>query len=303
MSGDLAFAAAAGTLAAVNPCGFAMLPAYLVLFAASDSDAAGRGSAAAALGRALASSAAMTAGFVAVFGTFGLLLTPVADTVRRWAPAMTVGIGLVLVVLGATMLTGRKVAVRVPWPRQAGRALTEPDGLARPGARGRAMFLYGVSYAVTSLGCAVAPFLAVVATTLRSGDLTRGLASYAAYALGMGAVVALLAVTTVLARRSTARPLRRFAPYTAPVGGVLLVLVGAYVAWFGAYEIRVRAGADPDDPVIDAAGALQATLARRVDGLGPTAIAALLLGLAVVLLAAGARSRRGARTRRAAGPS
>ncbi len=289
MSGDLAFAAAAGTLAAVNPCGFAMLPGYLVLFAASGAGTeAGPPPPVVALRRALVSSAVVTAGFVAVFGAFGLLLTPVADTIARWAPALTVAVGVVLAGVGVLMLAGRKVSVRVPGLRVAGLAGEGP-------VRVRTMFVYGISYAVTSLGCAIGPFLAVVATTLRSGDVGTGLASYAAYALGMGSVVALLAVTTALAQRSKARPFRHLARYTAPAGGVLLLAVGAYVAWYGAYEIRVRAGGSPADPLIERGGSLQAALARRVDALGPTGVALVLAALALGVLVAGARGRQRAR--------
>ncbi len=73
-------------LAAVNPCGFALLPAYLTLLVVGDrvdSSFAGR---LAAIGRALALTAAMTVGFVAVFGVFGLLAAPLGpregDAVR-----------------------------------------------------------------------------------------------------------------------------------------------------------------------------------------------------------------------------
>lgn len=286
LSADVAFAAAAGTLAAVNPCGFAMLPAYLVLFGSSerDRDAAP----AAALGRALSSAATMTAGFVAVFGAFGLLLIPVASSVQQWAPAVTAVVGAVLAVLGLLMLGGRNIGPRLPGLHVAGLGA----GATSSGARARVLFLYGVSYALTSLGCAIGPFLAVVATTLRSGDVIDGMAAYAAYAIGMGAVVALLAVTTALAHRSTARPFRLLAPYSARIGGALLVLVGAYVTWFGAYEIRVRAGADPEDPVIANAGSIQAAIARGVDRLGPTAIVLALVALAIVLVVTGTHSRR-----------
>ncbi|HEU4426559.1 MAG TPA: cytochrome c biogenesis protein CcdA, partial [Pilimelia sp.] len=75
----LALALAAGMLAAVNPCGFALLPAYLSLLVAGD-EPGGRG---AAVGRALLSTAAMTAGFVAVFGTFGVLVTPLLGSVAE----------------------------------------------------------------------------------------------------------------------------------------------------------------------------------------------------------------------------
>ncbi len=283
LSGDLAFAAAAGTLAAVNPCGFAMLPAYLVLFGRTDTV-----SPLAAVGRALESAAVLTAGFVAVFGAFGLLLTPVAGTVQRWAPVLTVAIGLLLAVLGVLTLAGRKVSLRLPGVRIPGLTGGQAEDGRLPA---RVMFSYGVAYAVTSLGCAIGPFLAVVATTLRSGDLGTGMAACLVYALGMGSVVALLAVTLALARQSAARPLRRLAPFTRAAGGVLVVTVGAYVTWFGVYEIRVRAGADADDRVVAGAGSVQSVLVRWIDALGPPVVVLALL--AVVGLAFGLRDRRG----------
>ena len=70
----------AGLVAALNPCGFAMLPAYLALVVGGEGT--GRLT---ALGRALAATAAMAAGFVAVFTTFGLLTVAAASTVQRYS--------------------------------------------------------------------------------------------------------------------------------------------------------------------------------------------------------------------------
>ena len=41
-------------------------------------------------------------------------------------------------------------------------------------------------------------------------------------------------------------------------------MVGVYVAYYGVWEIRVLEGADPEDPVIDAALRVQAWLSERV---------------------------------------
>ena len=65
----LALAVSAGAIAAFNPCGFAMLPAYLALFLG---EPAGRR---AAVGRALGVGAAVTVGFVLVFGIAGMLIS------------------------------------------------------------------------------------------------------------------------------------------------------------------------------------------------------------------------------------
>lgn len=156
------------------------------------------------------------------------------------------------------------------------------------------MALYGISYAIASLGCTIGPFLVVTATTFRAGDISAGLLAYTAYAIGMGLVVGVLAVTAALASQSAARLMRRAMPYITPLSGALLVLVGAYVAWYGIYQLRIYAGEDNiEDPVITAAGAIQSTVAGWVEYLGP---AAFLLALAVLAatttLFARRRSRR-----------
>lgn len=268
----LAFALAAGTLAAVNPCGFAMLPAYLSLFVMG-ADERARPSTPAAVGRALTATGSMTLGFVAVFGIFGLVLTPVASIVQRWLPVVTVLIGVGLLVLGVMLLVGRTVTLRVPFFRLS------KDPVASPVA----MMLYGVSYAVASLGCTIGPFLVVTATTFRAGDALAGVAAYVTYAVGMGLVVGVLAIGAALMGQTAAVTLRRLAPYLTRLCGALLILGGAYVGWYGWYELRVYAGAAVDDPIIAAASEVQRRLALWVDEIGPLVFTA---ALAVVVAAA-----------------
>ena len=59
-------ASGAGLVAALNPCGFALLPAYLTLVVRTE-----RAGVLTAVGRALAATVAMTLGFLAAFGAFG----------------------------------------------------------------------------------------------------------------------------------------------------------------------------------------------------------------------------------------
>ncbi|PPK94635.1 cytochrome c biogenesis protein CcdA [Kineococcus xinjiangensis] len=273
MTGTLAFAYGAGTLAALNPCGFALLPAYLALFVTGDGAAQGRGR---ALQRALTATAAMTAGFVAVFGVFGLLLAPLASAIHRWLPVVTVGIGLALLALGVAMLLGRSISLPLPKLRSGGNPTRSPAAMA----------FYGVAYAVASLGCTIGPFLAVTATTFRTGDTLTGLAAYGAYALGMGTVVGVLAAGVALARSSATAWLRRVQRHLTRAGGALLVVVGGYVAWYGWYEIRLARGGG-SDPVVEAAATLQAGLVRTVSSVAPllVVLAAVVLLLALVLAA------------------
>ncbi|MEU8356291.1 cytochrome c biogenesis protein CcdA [Nonomuraea sp. NPDC048882] len=274
----LALALSAGMVAAFNPCGFAMLPAYLTLLI-NDQDRAGP------IRRALLLSAAMTAGFVTVFGLFGLVVTVLAVSVGGYLPWATLVIGVVLVGLGLWLLSGRELLLRLPG-LTTGRPTTSPLSL----------YGYGLSYALASLSCTVGPFLAVASAALSGGGLVGGVAAFATYALGMGLVVAALSLAVALARAAVVARLRRLLPYVSRASGALLTLAGLYVLYYGWYELRVFAGADADDPIVGAATAVQATIAGWVGGLGPGPIAVVLILLVLAALAV-RTARRGDRAR------
>ncbi|NNH70593.1 cytochrome c biogenesis protein CcdA [Nocardia uniformis] len=280
----LGFALAAGLVAALNPCGFALLPGYLMLVVAGEGTAPGRLT---AVGRALAATAVMAAGFVVVFGTFGLVIAPLTTSVLRYLPAVTVIVGLVLLAVGGWMLAGREITVLLP-------------KLARgaPTARLASMFGYGVAYAIASLSCTIGPFLAVTGTTFRSGSVVGGIAAYLAYGAGMALLVGVLAVAVALAGTAVTAGVRKVLPYFTRTAGALLILTGLYVGYYGIYELRLYfADGDAHDPIIDAASKLQQGIADRVDALGAGPI---LVVLVVLVLAATAFGWYRARRRAAA---
>ncbi|HYJ54755.1 MAG TPA: cytochrome c biogenesis CcdA family protein [Mycobacterium sp.] len=247
----LAFAA--GLVAALNPCGFAMLPGYLALVV--------RGSGSSVLGsvgRAVAATVAMTVGFLAVFGVFGLLTVSVASTVQRYLPYVTVAIGGVLVTLGIWLASGRELSLLV-----SNRMTRSASGA--PTSRLGSMFGYGVAYALASLSCTVGPFLAVTGAGLGATSVAGRVWIYLAYAGGFALVVGALAVGVALAGSALADRMRRILPYVNRIGGAVLILVGVYVAYYGYYEVQLfTAGGDPADPVIAGAGRLQGAIAGWV---------------------------------------
>jgi len=280
----LFFALTAGMVAAFNPCGFALLPAYLaLLLSRTDTQRA-------PVGRALAASAAMTAGFVAVFGAFGLVVVPLAISLGEYLSWATVVVGVLLVGLGVWLLSGRELLLRLPRMRGAA-----------PTGGPASMVLYGVAYAVASLSCTIAPFLAVTTSTFRSESILAGIAVFVAYGLGMGCVVAVLAVAVALAQEGLVRRLRRVMPYVNRVSGVLLVPAGAYVIYYGLYEVRVARGGDLEDPIVSGFTRVQGAAADVIDGLGPTVIAGILAALVVLGGVLGAMRVNRARSHRSAG--
>lgn len=263
IDGLFAVAVAAGMLAAVNPCGFALLPAYLGIFVWGPAGSAGAESGTGrALLRALRASLALGLGFVALFTAFGLVIAPVASGLQQHLPWFTVFFGLVLAAMGAVLL----VRGELPSLPRFGSGRRTPRPLS---GSFWSILAFGAGYAAASLTCTIAPFLAVVVAGARARSFGAGLSLYAGYGLGMAAVVAAVSVAVALASTGFVGRARRAGRWVPRVGGVLALLAGAYVAYYGWWELRVLAGEAAADPVIDAAAAVQRWLAEVVGRFAP----------------------------------
>lgn len=274
----LAFAA--GLVAALNPCGFALLPAYLLLVVRGRQSS----SPVSAVGRALAATLGMALGFMTVFGVFGALTISAATTVQRYLPYVTVAIGVGLVVLGAWLLSGRELTGLAPvGPRWA------------PTARLGSFYGYGISYAIASLSCTIGPFLAVTGAALRNGSVLGSVMVYAAYIAGLTLVVGASAIAAASASSTLVDRMRTVLPFVNRISGVLLVFVGAYVSYYGAYEVRLfGANGNPDDAVIAAAGRVQGSIAGWVHQHGGWPwVVVLAVALAGAVVGTCYRRRRG----------
>lgn len=325
MQATLLLALTAGMLAAVNPCGFALLPAYLSVLVAGDqprrgaegavrgrpvessavadvasgsraelSSSSGADASAgagavpgsretvAAVGRALRCTAALTAGYVAVFGVFGLVLSPLTGLLLPRVPWLTVVFGLGLLALGGWLLAGRSLP-------------TPGKGIRAPRLTGTAasMVLFGMAYAVASLGCAIGPFLAIVVSSLRAGSIVEGVALFVSYAAGMGLVIGVTALAVALVRVSAVSRLRRAAAFVPRIGGAVLVVAGAYVAYYGWYELRLAKNlrASGQDPVVNLASSVQRELSNVVSRLGVGWFVLLLAGLILTAILLSRRRR------------
>ena len=235
----LAYPFSLGLVAAFNPCGFALLPAYLGYFiGVEQSDDARPSSGAQALGamlRAMVVALTLTAGFVVVFGAFGALFETVLSqgTVLDRIGYVTIAIGVIMALLGLWLLAGRAINLRLPKMNRG----TGSRGLG-------SVFMFGVSYAVVSLSCTIGLFIAAVATSFSADGVANGTANFVAYGVGMGAVITFLTLALALARSSVVPAMRKMFRWINPVSGLVLIASGIYVANYGWWELQVI-----DDPL------------------------------------------------------
>lgn len=224
----IAFAFSAGMLATVNPCGFAMLPAFVSYFVGSDEDALVAAPPLQRLRQALAVGGAVTLGFLLVFALVGSVVSLGARSVIQAVPWLTLFIGLGLALIGVRMLLGKAIYVNIPNPVRS----VEGRGF-------RPMLLYGVGYAVASLSCTLPIFLVVVAGSLTSGGPLASFAMFLAYGLGMGTVLLAVVIGATFFRGAVAAWLRPLLPYVQRVSAVLLVGAGLYLVYYQVvYSLR-----------------------------------------------------------------
>ncbi|RMH79451.1 MAG: cytochrome c biogenesis protein CcdA, partial [Actinomyces sp.] len=251
----LAFPFSIGLVAAFNPCGFAMLPAYLSYFMGLDGGEADRSGDPAALlrnvVRAILVGLVLTAGFMVVFGTVGVLVNTVISQgfIFERVPYATVVFGVALIPLGIAMVAGFNPTIRLP-------KLNRGTGDRQLSS----MFMFGVSYAIVSLSCTAPLFLTQVVGSFTSDGWVEGTATFLAYAAGMGAVITFLTLSLALARANVARNLRRVLPHITRISGVLLVAAGGYLITYGVWEIRILRGEATSNALVEWFEQLQFTV-------------------------------------------
>jgi cytochrome c-type biogenesis protein len=215
---------AAGAAAAFNPCGIAMLPAYVALLLGR----AGPEASVVSWPSGLAAGAAMTVGFLTAFGLVGAAGSLAVGLLGPALPYLGVLIGGALAVLGTLLLVGKGVAAGA-----LGRLAARWTPSAGSGLHGA--YLYGLAYAAASLGCTFPLFAALVAGALTDGSWAAGARAFVLYALGMGGVVTTASVAATLAREALQRVCDRALPWAERLSGGVVLAMGIYLLhyWLG----------------------------------------------------------------------
>lgn len=283
-AGPLALALTAGVIVAFNPCGFAMLPAYMSYYVGSTAADAQR-PLPQRLVRAAMVASVVTLGFVTVYGTIGLLATKVFSSINKVVPFISIGVGIALAILGLVMLRGYEPKLSF---LKVG-SIDQGKGL-------RSLYVFGLSYAVVSLSCGFAGFSGVVVSTLRDGSIFGAAATYLTFSLGMGLVLMVLTMAAALAQQTVAKSLRKALPYVNRASGFFLIVAGLYVAFYGWWSYRVRTNGSAAAGPIAWVERWSASVSTWLQSLSTGAVVSAIVVLAGVVATAVIISRRSPQT-------
>ena len=259
LQGNFAYSFLLGVLAAVNPCGFVLLPTYLLYYLGAEAQTAV--SRPVAVARALKVGSAVSAGFVSLFLVVGLVTRLFTDAISQNAKYASLVIGVVLVVMGIRMMTGWK-------PR-----IITPDIETKRSHTVRSMFMFGIAYAVASIGCTIGFLVSVILGSVGRHGYVSGVLSVVLYGLGMGLLVTSLTVAMALAQNGFVRFLRKGLRWFDSVSAVLVTLTGLYLTWYWYGAISERGS----DSVISRVDSWQTSVASFLQDIGAVRLAVVFV--------------------------
>ena len=268
----------AGALAAFNPCGFVLLPAYLTSLILNGDVGERKAS---TFFRATRFSLGMTVGFIGVFGGFALLVAPIAGSLEKFLPIITIIVGIALLILAIPLILGKTIFFK---------KLANPN--IAPKKNWLSQVGYGLTFALVSLSCTVGPFLAISAAAISTKSPLKIISIFITYALGMGIIVLTLAIFVATAETRIFAIIRSSQRLIGRLSGVFLLVVAAYEIWYGYYEVRILSGQTSSDPVITFVSGIQSRITQLVAGLGVPFLASLLLLLTLTGILRKYRGRR-----------
>ena len=218
IEGNFAYSFILGVLAAVNPCGFVLLPTYLIFFLGTREEPNLKTGE--RLRRALVVSSGISIGFLAIFFVIGVISRLFTQWIELNAKYASLAIGIVLVIGGARMLTGWTPKFAVP---QLGGVQTKTF---------RATVVYGVAYAVASIGCTIGFLTTAVFGSIALHGFVSGVLSILLYGLGMAMLVTALTVSLAFAKTGLLTIVKNQLHLIQRLGAIFVTLTGFYLVFY-----------------------------------------------------------------------
>lgn len=275
LDGRLALSFTSGLLAAINPCGFVLLPTYLLYFLGMENSRPGAERT--TIRRALAVSLSVSAGFLSVFIVLGVIAKWATNSFLDTMPYISLVIGVGFIVLGVAMIFGYRLPFTTPKL-----AIGERDRSVV------SMFVFGIAYAVASFGCTLGPFSGTVLGAVSTDGISTGIAAIALYGLGMALLVTALTVTLAMANTALLRFLRRGMQWFEYIAGIFVLLTGVYLTYYWYASITENY----DSSITAQATSWQEELARFVQRNQATVVTLALIAITAAIILSVSAQRR-----------
>lgn len=215
------FSFIAGLAAFFAPCSFALLPGYITHYISKYSN---EGKKSRLISNALQGSVfglIASMGFFTVFGGAGFAVIAISQFIKKFIPWIAIAAGIILIVIGIFSFFGKEfLFFQTP----------KIDFISKN--EKIQIYLFGIVYAVGSLGCVFPIFLSIIVQGIASNSFADSAYAVLAYASAMSLVMILITTMTFAARYFVLGKLERILPYFKKFSAILLIFAGAYMIYY-----------------------------------------------------------------------
>jgi cytochrome c biogenesis protein CcdA len=207
-----------GVFAFLAPCAVALLPGYIVAYISRNSQS--NPAIIRRLYRGLKLALLSILGILVVYAIAGGLIVVAAQVLKDYMMWITIGMGIVLIILGILMVMGKDISFSI--------------NMNNPTDRSEAIeaFVFGIAYAIGALGCLFPLFLVVATQAMAAPTLWMGASYIGAYFVGISGMMIAAILLSTFAKDLLMKYLRKILPHMERITGVLLVLAGVYVIYY-----------------------------------------------------------------------
>lgn len=220
---SLAFSA--GLISFVNPCGFALLPVYVTYYFKNE------GMEKANLFRrifaGLLFGLMVSLGFAAVFSSIGIVVAYIGTSLLKYVGWFDLFIGFLLVVIGFSYLFNLNSKISLNKLTNFGERLKSN----KFSNKYVSFFLYGMGFAIASLGCTLPIFLLVVTSASKAGGFLNGILIFLTYAAGMSFFMILFSLAVAISKTAMESLLKKWMPYIYKFGAIVVIMAGIYLIY------------------------------------------------------------------------
>lgn len=217
----LYFSFIAGLAAFFAPCSFVILPGYITYYVSQYSKYDKKRNIAINLLQGFIFGLTASLGFFTVFGLAGFGVIAIGQFIRQFVPWIAVITGAILVAVGILMFFGRDLLFfQAP----------KIDFASRNKKFG--IYLFGIVYAVGSLGCVFPIFLSIVIQGIASGSFIDGAYTILAYVLAMSLVMVSITALTFATKYLVFKKIEKSMPCIHKLSAIILVVAGIYMIYY-----------------------------------------------------------------------
>lgn len=204
-----------GVLAFLAPCAVALLPGYIAAFISRNSE--GNPATTTRMLRGLKLAMLSILGILVIYTAAGAMIIIAAQVLKDYMKWITIGMGLILILLGIFMLMGKNISFSL----NMNNATHKTEAVEA--------FVFGIAYAIGALGCLFPLFLVVATQAMAAPTAWQGASYILAYFGGLSGMMIAAILLSTFAKELLMKYLRKILPYMERITGALLILAGIYV--------------------------------------------------------------------------